>query len=195
MSETSAELSEIAGRLALASPTDGAGVVAAGVVGLAAALCESIARDSLQTWADGGGAAVQAAALRARSSDAATANARAYDTARAALARAPEPGIRGRDGNLLAALVAAADTLLTIAAAGADCAALAAEIARRCEPALRADAAGAAELATAAARSASALVEINLALMPGDQRRERASAIVAGAEAARASAREAAAAT
>ncbi len=195
MSEASADLSTIAGRLALASPTEGAGVVAAGVVELAAGLCESIARDSLQTWADGSGAAVQAATLRERSSEAATGNARAYDAARAALARAPEPGASGRDGNLFAALVAAADSLLTIATAGADCAALAAEIAQRCEPVLRADAAGAAELATAAARSASALIDVNLVLMPGDQRRERASAIVAGADAARARAREAAAST
>jgi formiminotetrahydrofolate cyclodeaminase len=138
----------------------------------------------LKLWADSRGVAIQAATLRARSSDAATANGRAYEAARAALARRPEPDATGREGALLAALIAAADTLLTIAATGADCVALAAEVAGRCEPALRADAAGAAELATAAVRSAAALVDINLALLPGDARREHAKAIVAVAEAA-----------
>ena len=60
--------------------------------------------------------------------------------------------------------------------------ALAAEIAGNCELAERADAAAAAELAAAAANAAAALVEINLALLPGDERRERARSIVAAAD-------------
>ena len=83
---------------------------------------------------------------------------------------------------LRAALVAAADALLAITATAADCAALAAEIAAHCEPELRADAAGAAELAAAAAGVAASLVEINLALTPGDPRRVRARALVQTAE-------------
>jgi methenyltetrahydrofolate cyclohydrolase len=191
LSETSGELAAIAGRLALTAPSEGAGALAAGVVGLAAALCESIARGSLGMWAQGGGAAIQAAALRARATAAAADNALAYEAAREALERRPDPRATGREGELLAVLVAAADTLLTIAATGADCAGLAAEIACRCQPTLRVDAAGAAELAAAAARTAASLVDINLALLPGDARRQQANAIVAGAETARARARQA----
>ena len=96
---------------------------------------------------------------------------------RARRARAP-----GREGALLAALTAAADTLLAIAAAGADGASLAAEVAGHCEPGLRADAAAAAELAVAATRSAATLVDVNLALLAGDHRRERGHAFVVAAD-------------
>jgi formiminotetrahydrofolate cyclodeaminase len=112
--------------------------------------------------------------------------------ARDALAAGIQPGASGRDANLRAALIRAADTLLSIAATGADCAGLAAEVAAHCVPELRADAGGAAELATSAARAAARLVEINLALLPGDERRERARMIVVTAEAQRARARTAA---
>ncbi len=182
VTDTPTTLSAIAERLSLVSPVEGAGVLSAGVVSLAAALCESIARGSLERWEEARGAAIQAATLRRRSGEAGATNARSYAAARDALAQTPHPGVTGRDAALRAALIAAADTLLAIAAVAADCAGLAAEITGRCEPALRADAAGAAELAAAAARSAAALVEINLVLLPGDERRERAIAIVAAAE-------------
>jgi formiminotetrahydrofolate cyclodeaminase len=156
-------------------------VIAAGVVAMAAALCESIARNSLDAWPGGRGAAVQAATLRARADEAA--NARAYAAARDALQTPVAPGTTGRDATLRTALLSAADTLLAITSGAGDCAGLAAEIARGCAPGLRADAAGAAELAAAAARAAAALVEINLALLPGDERRARVREIVAAAEA------------
>ncbi len=186
---TAAALSQVAERLALASPVQGAGVVAAGVVELACGLCESIARASLDGWTGARGAAIQAATLRARAREAGVANARAYEAARDVLARQPRPSATGRDAALLAALVASADTLLAIAATGADAASLAAEVARGCEAALRSDAAAAAELAVAAVSSAATLVDINLALLSGDQRRERARSIVAAAENARTRAR------
>lgn len=184
------DLSAVAAQLGLASPPEGAGVVAAGVVALAAGLCESIARDALEDWSDARGAAVQAAALRGRAAEAAVANERAYSRAREALSQAGVGEETGRDAALLAALVAAADTLLAVAADGADCAGLAAEIAGRCQPALRPDAVGAAELAAAAARSAAGLVDINLALMADDQRRARARDSVQEAESSRRRARE-----
>jgi hypothetical protein len=59
---------------------------------------------------------------------------------------------------------------------------LAAEVAGHCEAGLRADAAAAAELAVAATRSAAALVDVNLPLLAGDHRRERAYSIVAAAD-------------
>jgi hypothetical protein len=180
--ETAVALSRLAERLALASPVEGAGVVAAGVVELSSGLCESIARASLHCWPDARGMAIQAATVRARAREAGIANGRAYGAARDALARPPRPGATGREGELLAALTAAADTLLAIAAAGADGASLAAEVAGNCEAGLRADAAAAAELAVAATRSAATLVDVNLALLAGDHRRERAYSIVAAAD-------------
>ncbi len=182
MSKTPAGLSGVAEQLALSAPPQGGGVLAAGVVELAAGLCESIARGCLERWSEARGAAIQAATLRARAHEAGIDNAGTYAAARGELGRQPSPGATGRDAALLAALVAAADTLITIAAAGADCALLAAEIAGRCRPSLRADAAAAAELAVAAARSAAALVDVNLALLPGDERREEVRTIVAAAE-------------
>jgi formiminotetrahydrofolate cyclodeaminase len=186
---TPERLGAIAQQLASASPAEGGGVVAAGVVGLAAGLCESLARGSLESWEDSRGVAVQAATLRTRAIEAGAGNARAYTAAREALRELARPGGTGRDANLRAALIAAADTLLAVAATAADCTTLAAEIAGRCQPAERPDAAAAAELAAAATQAAAALIEINLALLPGDERRERARTIVAAADSARERAR------
>jgi formiminotetrahydrofolate cyclodeaminase len=173
---------ELAGELARTSPPAGAGVVAAGVAGVAAGLAESIARDSLSTWTEATGVAVQALVLRRRADSAGRDNAEAYATARRWLAERGDPRATGRDAMLRAALLAAADALLVVTAAAADCATLAAEIAANCRPELEADAAAAAELAASAARAAASLVEINLALTPGDSRRVRARALVQTAE-------------
>jgi formiminotetrahydrofolate cyclodeaminase len=189
VTDAPAGLAAIAQQLASASPVEGAGVVAAGVAGLAAGLCESLARGSLPSWDDSRGVAIQAATLRTRATEAGAGNARAYAAAREALRELAQPGGTGRDANLRAALIAAADTLLVIADTAADCTALAAEIAGRCEPAERPDAAAAAELAAAATHAAAALIEINLALLPGDERRQRAAAIVAVADSERERAR------
>jgi formiminotetrahydrofolate cyclodeaminase len=168
-------LSALAAGLAASAPPTGAGIVAAGVTGMAAGLSESIARASLGSWARASGAAVQAITLRRRAEIAGREDAEAYGSARAALALSASPSsATGRDAALRAALIAAADALLAIAAISADCAALAAEIAAHCAPEVRADAAGAAELAAAAARVADGLVQINLALTSGDPRRVRA---------------------
>jgi hypothetical protein len=153
------------------------------VVELAAGLCESIARDNLVFWGDAGGAAVQAATLRGRAGAARAANAGAYAVARRALGPPAAPGQPGADAALRAALIDAAESLLAVVTTAADCAGLAAEIAQSCEPSRSADAAGAAELTAAAARSAQALLEINLALGPDDERRGHVRAIVAAAEA------------
>lgn len=182
------ELSRTSADLALAAPPEGAGVVAAGVVQLSAALVESLARSALPTWPEARGAAVQAATLRARADESARANARTYGAAREALAMPGAPGASRHDATLRARLFAAADTLLAIVEVATDCALLAAEVSGRCPPGLRSDAAGAADLASAAARAVTALVEINLALLPGDERRVRARELVKTAEAARADA-------
>jgi formiminotetrahydrofolate cyclodeaminase len=164
-------------------------VVAGGVVALAAGLCEAVARASFESWPEARGAAAQGAELRRRADAATVENASAYAAARAVLERAP--GGTGRDGELRAALIRAADAPLWIATLALDCATLAAVIADGCEAALRADAAAAAELAAATAKAAAGLVEINLALLPGDERRERAREVASAAEVQRARARAA----
>jgi formiminotetrahydrofolate cyclodeaminase len=192
MTEPSDALASLAAELAQASPPVGVGVVAAGMVCLAAGLTESIARASGAGWTGASGAAVQALTLRRRAEQAGSDDTSAYALARAALARSTTPsGGTGRDGALRGALIAAADALLAIAATAADCATLAAETAAHCEPAIRADAAGAADMAAAAAGVAASLVEINLALGPSDERRVRARELVRVAESARHRAREA----
>jgi formiminotetrahydrofolate cyclodeaminase len=173
---------ELAGELARASPPAGAGVVAAGVASVAAGLAESIARASLSSWTEATGVAVQALVLRRRADAAGRANAEAYTTARRWLDQRAEPRAPGRDAMLRAALYAAADALLVITAAAADCATLAAEIAGHCTPELEADASAAGELAATAARAAGSLIEINLALAPLDPRRVRARSLVQTAE-------------
>ena len=131
---------------------------------------------------------MQALVLRRRADAAGRANAEAYTTARGWLEPRAEPRAPGRDAMLRAALFAAADALLVIAAAATDCATLAAEIAAHCTPELETDAAAAAELAATAARAAGSLVEINLAVTTLDPRRARARALVqtAGSESRRA---------
>jgi formiminotetrahydrofolate cyclodeaminase len=132
---------------------------------------------------------VQAVELRRRAQALAAENAAAYNAARAQLA---EPaGAAGHDGALRAALIRSAEAPLGICATAADCAVLAAALAHDVEPDARVDAVAAAELAAGAARAAAALVDINLALLPGDERRENARACVATAEAACERAREA----
>jgi formiminotetrahydrofolate cyclodeaminase len=76
----------------------------------------------------------------------------------------------------------AADVPLEIAECAASVSELAAEIAERGNPNLRGDAAAASILASAAARVAANLVEINLATVEGDERVERARAFVRSAE-------------
>jgi formiminotetrahydrofolate cyclodeaminase len=190
-------VSGAAASVARAEPPVGAGVVAAGVAELAAGLCQSIAHTcasgsgrAAPQWDQARGAAVQAVFLRARAERAASANALAYAAARDALGQ-PAGAVPDGDVRLQSALTVSAETLLEIEAVAVDCAVLAAEIAAHCIPELRADAAGAAELAATAGRTAAALVEINLAVGGDDQRRRSARILVEAAVAASGRAREA----
>ena len=79
-----------------------------------------------------------------------------------------------RDFALGVALLQAAEVPLRIAEAAADVAELAALAAAEGAPHLRPDATAAAALAEAATRAAAHLVEINLAIVPGDRHSERA---------------------
>ena len=121
--------------------------------------------------------AAQAEALRRRVTPLAERNAQAYYEAVTALGRlGSESG--ASDEQLAKALARSAVIPLEIARAAADVATLAAEVAESADPSLRPDAAVAAALCFAGARGAAALVEVNLATTPGDERLARAKAHV-----------------
>jgi formiminotetrahydrofolate cyclodeaminase len=139
---------------------------------MAASLVVLVARRS-DDWADGPGVAAQAGVLRARLTELAEEDARAYAGAMEALAAARGSG-GDRDRMLGLALERAADVPLAIAAATADVAELAAQAAASGPPVLRPDAAAAALLAEAACRAAARLVDVNLTTLPGDPRSDAA---------------------
>jgi formiminotetrahydrofolate cyclodeaminase len=91
----------------------------------------------------------------------------------------------GRPERVRAALLAASDTPLAIAAVGCEVAELAAALVRGGRPSLEGDAAAAALLAEAATTAAVRLVELNLAGMPDDDRLRTAREYAARAWAAR----------
>ncbi len=174
---------------------DGAGVAAGQTVVLSLAVCESIALEAIEDQAQRSGAVLQARRLRERTTEALDVSSRAYARARAELditlieTAGSSTRATGRDATLRRALVDAADSLIALAAAAADTAVLAAELAKAVEPSRRPDAAGCAELALGAARGLGHLVEVNLALTRGDERRDRTAELISVAEHAAAAAR------
>jgi methenyltetrahydrofolate cyclohydrolase len=183
------ELDAHAARLADATPPAGVGDVAASTIALSLGLCESLAQTTADDWDDARGVIVQAHHLRSRTANAREVSLEAYAAARAQLHPAQAAQSTGRDGMLRASLLAAADALLMLSELAADAAALAATIAGHASPDYQPDAAGAAEMAAAAATSIRLLIDANLALGPDDARRQRAAALVASAVDSRAQAR------
>jgi formiminotetrahydrofolate cyclodeaminase len=156
----------------------GGGSVAAIVGAMAASLAAMAARFSKEHWEDAAGAVAQAEAMKARLLPLAEEDAAAYEKVLTAL-RLPKDGdSEARDAALGQALSHATDVPLEIAEASVDVAMLAAELARRGNPNLHGDAATAVYLAEAAVRASANLVEINLATREGDERLERARALV-----------------
>jgi len=151
-----------------------AGPLAASVVEQSAALLAELARE----FGDDA-AAAQADSLRVRAAGLAQADAAAYAAATLLLIDR-----EGRDFELGRALDEAAAVPLRIAETAADVAELAAALSDRVVPDARADLGGAALLAEGAARAATHLVEVNLAVSPGDERLRRARAAVEAARAA-----------
>jgi methenyltetrahydrofolate cyclohydrolase len=148
----------------------GGGYVAAIAVSMAAGLVSMAARLSRDEWDEARGAAAQAEALRFRGVTLAERNARAYTEAVETLESGEEPNRGSRDEAIAEALDRAADVPLQIGEAAADVSALAALVAERCEPSVRADVAVAALLSQAGARAAAQLVAVNLGAAPGDTR-------------------------
>jgi formiminotetrahydrofolate cyclodeaminase len=159
--------------IASAEVLPGGGYVAAIAVAMAAGLVAMAARLSRDQWPEARGAAAQAEALRFRGVSLAERNARAYTNALTAL-RGDEGsesvGGESRDDLIADALDRSADVPLRIGEAASDVSALAAVVAERCEPGVRADVAVAALLSQAAARAAATLVEVNLTATPSDPR-------------------------
>ena len=165
------------------APSPCGGTAAAVSAAMAAALVAMVGRGS-ETWPDGAGIAAQAKALRTRlmilGEDDATVFGQVLVTMRD---RSGTPA--QRDFALGAALVRAAEVPLRIGEAAADVAELAALAAIEGAPHLRPDAAAAAVIAEAAVRAATHLVEINLAVIPGDRHSESAARLSDAAAAAR----------
>jgi formiminotetrahydrofolate cyclodeaminase len=179
-----ASIAETIERTGSGGPRPGAGVVGGRTGAMAAALVERAARGSRASWREAGGAVAQARALGRRLSALATLDADAFADAMDALHRRAELPAEARDHSLGAALVRAGEPPALIAGAAADVAELAAATARDADPEQRAEAAGAATLAHAAARAAALLVTINLTMRPDDPRRVAVEADVARAAAA-----------
>jgi formiminotetrahydrofolate cyclodeaminase len=164
-------------------PSPCGGTAAAVAAAMAAALVTMVARGS-SSWAEGAGVAAQAKALRGRLMALGQDDAAAFEnvlvTMRDRMGTAEQ-----RDFALGAALIRAAEVPLQIGEAAADVAELAALAAIEGSPPLRPDATAAAVIAEAAVRAATHLVEVNLAVMPGDRHSDSAARLSAAAAAAR----------
>jgi formiminotetrahydrofolate cyclodeaminase len=151
--------------------SSGAGPAAAVALALAARVVAQSARQSVAEWDEAPAAVAQAEALRRRALGLAGADLAAYTGALGALAAARhELGSAGPGPPLGPALVEAAAVPLQIAEAGADVASLAALTAEHAGPDHRADAAGAALIASSAVDAAALLLEVNLSIQQDDER-------------------------
>jgi formiminotetrahydrofolate cyclodeaminase len=163
-------------------PAGGSG--AALVTGLAAAIVAKVARLSRSGWAEAGGAAAQANALRARAVELARADAAVYQDALAVLEGNEALDPAERDAAMGEALARAADVPLMIVATACDVALLARDVSEAATSGAGGDAAVAALLAEGAARSAQHLIEVNLATAHEDPRLARGGELVGRASAA-----------
>jgi methenyltetrahydrofolate cyclohydrolase len=172
---------ELLDTIAAETPAPGGGSVAAFVTEMAASLAAMAARFA-HDWEGAAGAVAQAETLRHRAAPLAIEDAVAYENVLTAMRMPKELEPEVRNTLIGETLSRAADAPLQIAETAADVADLAAEIAVCGNPNLRGDAAAASILATAAARVAANLVEINLATVEGDERVELARALVRSSE-------------
>jgi formiminotetrahydrofolate cyclodeaminase len=156
-------LNRLLAEIAAGEPGPAAGAGSAAVVAVAAGVTAACGRASRESWPDAGGAIAQAEALQARAAPLAQADVMAYEEATVAL-HSQHSG----DATIGVKLGRAAEVPLAIARVGADVAALAAEVGRRGDVGIRADAAAACSLAAGATQAAAHLVEVNLAVTEGD---------------------------
>jgi methenyltetrahydrofolate cyclohydrolase len=159
------------------TPAPGAGPVSATVVALAAGLAAMSAGLSRRQMTDADELAAAALRLQERARPLGQRDAEAYAAVLEALRRRTDDP--ERPGAVQAALSAAADVPLEIAAVGAGVLDIAADVVRRGNPNLRGDALTACLLAQGAVRSAVVLVGLNLADAPEDPRHRRAGELTA----------------
>jgi formiminotetrahydrofolate cyclodeaminase len=167
-------LTELLAEIAAATPAPGGGSTAAVACALAAALTEMSAGPPHE----------RAAALQARALELAEEDLTSYQQVLDAERLPADDDTRAE--RVRAALSAASDTPVAIAAVGCELAELAAEVARNARPHVEGDATAAALIAEAVTRAAARLVELNLAAVPDDPRHRAAAEYAARAWAARA---------
>lgn len=151
-------------------PAPAGGSVAAVAAGLAAGLCVKAARLSTRQMSDALDLVAAGERLRDRAAALCQADAEAYRLVVVAMRLPPAPDPQDRRREIAAALSRASDVPVEIAAIAAGVADLAARIAEDGNPNLLGDVVTAALLAEASARSAGALVRINLEGEPDDER-------------------------
>jgi methenyltetrahydrofolate cyclohydrolase len=175
---------ELLDELARATPVPGAGPAASLVTAMSASLTAMAARSSRGVWRDASAAVAQAESLRARAVRLAEEDAEAVEAFLAERTSGAGQEADVRDFRLGRALHRAADVPLQIVETASDAALLASHTAEHCSGDVRADVAAAAVLAAGAARAAAHLVEVNLAMLEGDERIVRARGLVRAADAA-----------
>jgi formiminotetrahydrofolate cyclodeaminase len=172
---------ELLDTIAAETPAPGGGSVAAFVTEMAASLAAMAARFA-HDWDGAAGAVAQAETLRHRAAPLAAEDAVAYENVLTAMRMPQDLESEVRNTLIGETLSRAADIPLLIAETANDVAELASEIAVEGNPNLRGDAAAASLLASAAVRVAANLVVINLSTVEGEDRIERARALIRSSE-------------
>jgi len=161
-----------------AGPAPGGGSAAVIAVAIAAALCTMAARLSLGDMPGAEAIAEEAQSIREHLAPLCDEDPRSYLAVIAARRAPPTPDPADRTRRINAALSEAAQVPMAVLEAGARLAQLAARLAEEGKPNLRGDAVVAAVLAGAGAEGAAALVRVNLAELPGDDRLARARSLL-----------------
>lgn len=175
------KLGDFLERLGTGKPGPGSGSASALTVAFAAGVVAMVARHSAESWEDSPGIAAQAMALQAKAAPLALADAQVWEEALDALAAVGEDEPKP-NGDLEHKLDVSTTVPLQIAETAADTAMLAALAAELGDGTYRSDAAAAAVLAAAGAKSAAHLVAVNLTVREGDGRLVRARACAEHAE-------------
>ncbi|HET6696415.1 MAG TPA: cyclodeaminase/cyclohydrolase family protein [Gaiellaceae bacterium] len=181
MPYTDMPFEELLDTIAAETPAPGGGSVAAFVTEMAASLAAMAARFA-HDWDGAAGAVAQAETLRHRAAPLAAEDAVAYENVLTAMRMPQDLESEVRNTLIGETLSRAADIPLLIAETANDVAELASEIAVAGNPNLRGDAAAASLLASSAVRVATNLVVINLSTVEGEDRIERARALVRSSE-------------
>jgi formiminotetrahydrofolate cyclodeaminase len=153
-----------------AGPAPGGGSAAVITVALSAALCVMAARLSTRQMPEAPDMAAEALRIRDDLAPLCDADSETYLRVIAENRRAEDGDPAARKRRVAAALSEASDVPMAVVTAGARLAHLAGRLAEEGNPNLRGDAAAAAVLAAAGAEAAGALVRINLAELPEDER-------------------------